>query len=82
MAQIIRAEIAVGYDIENRDPHRAVIRHNIPIMTWAPGGSVYLTPQENEAALRAAAQAFVAALPTNRGYSVAASLVSEANTPI
>ncbi|MEK2473810.1 hypothetical protein [Streptomyces noursei] len=82
MTEIVRAEVAVAYGIENRDPRRTVIRHNIPIMTWAPGGSVYLTPQENEAALKAAAAAFAAALPTHRGYSIIGSLISETTTPI
>ncbi|MEU1674102.1 hypothetical protein ABZ752_19040 [Streptomyces roseifaciens] len=81
MTQIVRAEIAISYGIDEKSPQEAVIRHTIPVATFAPGGVVYLTPQENEAALKAAAQAFAAALPTDRGYNIAASLVSEAKTP-
>ncbi|PSJ29835.1 hypothetical protein B7P34_04815 [Streptosporangium nondiastaticum] len=81
MAQIVRAEIAVSFGIDEKSPQEAVVRHSIPVATFMPGGSVYLTPQENEAALRAAATAFAAALPTNRGYNIAAHLVSEAKTP-
>ncbi|MCA6093499.1 hypothetical protein LE181_15185 [Streptomyces sp. SCA3-4] len=81
MTQIVRAEIAISYGIDEKGPQEAVIRHTIPVVAFAPGGSVYLTPQENEAALRAAAEAFAAALPAGRGYNVAASLVSETKTP-
>lgn len=81
MTEIVRAEIALSYGIDEKGRQEAVIRHTIPVIPYAPGGAVYLTPQENEAALKAAAQAFAAALPTDRGYNVAASLVSEAKTP-
>ncbi|MEU7044924.1 hypothetical protein AB0A77_28250 [Streptomyces varsoviensis] len=82
MTELIRAEVAIAYAGEKQDPHTAVITHNIPVMTWAPGGSVYLTSQENEAALKAAAQAFAAALPTDRGYDIASFLVSETKSSI
>ncbi|MEV0280963.1 hypothetical protein AB0I22_31880 [Streptomyces sp. NPDC050610] len=77
MSEIIRAEVAVSYGDQSGAPRMAVITHDIPVTTSAPGGSLYLTPEENEAALKAAAQAFAAALPTDRGYEIAGSLVSE-----
>ncbi|MFH8345005.1 hypothetical protein [Streptomyces sp. NPDC018045] len=80
MSKTVRAEVTVTYG-DGKGLSRAVISHDIAVTGWAPGGSVYLTPQENEAALRAAAQAFAAALPTDRGYNIDAFLVSETETP-
>ncbi|MFF4738771.1 hypothetical protein ACFY2W_23240 [Streptomyces sp. NPDC001262] len=82
MTEIIRAEVTVSQGNEDRDPHTTVITHGLPVANFAPGGTIYLTPQENEAALKAAAEAFVAALPTNRGYNVSSYLVSETKTPM
>ncbi|MEU7163149.1 hypothetical protein AB0A70_00615 [Streptomyces morookaense] len=81
MTEIVRAEIAISYGVDEKGPQEAVIRHTIPVASFLPGGSVYLTPQENETALRAAAQAFAAALPTARGYNITSTLVSETKTP-
>lgn len=82
MTKIVRAEIAVSYGVDEKGLQEAVISHDIPVATFLPGGSVYLTPQENETVLRAAAQAFAAALPTDRRYNVSSSLVSETKTPM
>ncbi|MFC5720380.1 hypothetical protein ACFP1Z_09420 [Streptomyces gamaensis] len=80
MTEIIRAEVTVSQGNEEKDPHTAIIKHGMPVRAFASG--VYLTPQESEAALKAAVEAFVAALPTNRAYNIAASLVSETKTPM
>ncbi|QLE71110.1 hypothetical protein FGW37_05385 [Streptomyces rectiverticillatus] len=82
MTEIIRTEITVSQGIDEKDPHTTVITPGMPVMTFAPGGVVYLTPQENETALKAAAKAFASALPTDRGYNVVASLVSETKSPM
>ncbi len=82
MFEIIRSEVVVSSrkDQETGDTFAALITHNIP--TWDASGHAYLTEEENEAALKAAAQAFAAALPTDRGYKIVSSLVSEAKSAI
>ncbi|MEV7422882.1 hypothetical protein [Streptomyces sp. NPDC091212] len=79
MSEIVRAEVHVQYS--DKPPVIVLFSSTIPVDGGLYPFQVYLTPAEHEAALTAAVEAFVAALPA-RGYTTAAYLVSETKTAL